>query len=129
MTPALRRAIAATAVATAVASTAQAQAPDLPVDESVREQSCKSLQGGTAGMPDQAPAGPIGGIPATWPEAPAGLLPKHVYLRSHAETLHRLYEVAARDGRICARSRDESGPWRTLPIPLCFDGRVASISL
>src|SRR3954468_19841696 len=100
MTPALRRAIAATAVATAVAATAQAQAPDLPVDESVREQSCKSLQGGSAGLPDQAPAGPIGGIPATWPEAPTALLPKHVYLRTQSETFNRLYEFAARGGRI-----------------------------
>src|SRR3954452_6833870 len=110
MTPALRRAIAATAVATAVASAAQAQAPDLPVDESVREQSCKSLQGGTAGMPDQAPAGPIGGIPATWPEPPPGLRPRHVYLRTQTETFNRLYEFATLGGALYVRGRDEAGP-------------------
>src|SRR3954471_6927098 len=67
MTPAVRRAIAGVALALAAAPSALAQAPNLPVDESVREQSCKSLQGGTAGMPDQAPAGPVSGIPTTWP--------------------------------------------------------------
>src|SRR4051794_5069689 len=84
MTRVARRAIAAVAVALAVAPSAFAQAPDLPIDESVREQSCKSLQGGTAGMPEQVSAGSIAGtIPPTWPEAPAGLsLPAHVYLRT-----------------------------------------------
>ena len=46
MTPAVRRAIWAVALAVATAPSAAAQAPNLPVDESVREQSCKSLQGG-----------------------------------------------------------------------------------
>jgi hypothetical protein len=129
MTSAVRRAIATVALVLAAVPPALAQAPDLPVDESVREQSCKSLQGGTAGVPDQAPAGPVGGIPATWPEAPAGLLPSHVYLRTQTETFNRLYEFATRKGAIYVRARDETAPWRTLPIPLCFDGRVASISL
>ena len=67
MTSAVRRAIAGVALAVAAAPSSLAQAPNLPVDESVREQSCKSLQGGSAGMPDQAPAEPVAGIPPTWP--------------------------------------------------------------
>src|SRR3954447_5267838 len=109
----MRRAIGAVAIVLAAATGARAQSPDLPVDESVREQSCKSLQGGTAGMPDQAPAGPIGGIPATWPEAPGGLLPQHVYLRTQTETFNRLYEFATLGGALYVRGRDEAGPWRT----------------
>src|SRR5205823_6026715 len=129
MTPAVRRAIAVVALALTAAPSALAQAPNLPIDESVREQSCKSLQGGTAGMPDQALAGPVAGIPPTWPEAPAGLLPKHVYLRTQTETFNRLYEFATHKGAIYVRARGSADPWRTLPLPLCFDGRVASISL
>src|SRR4051794_25681127 len=125
----MRRAIGAVAIVLAAATGARAQAPDLPIDESVREQSCKSLQGGTAGVPDQAPAGPLGAIPATWPEAPAGLLPSHVYLRTQTETFNRLYEFATRKGAIYVRARGAADKWRTMPLPLCFDGRVASISL
>ena len=62
MTPAVRRAIWAVALAVATAPSAAAQAPNLPVDESVREQSCKSLQGGTAGMPGgEMPSGTVPG--------------------------------------------------------------------
>src|SRR3954451_8315377 len=125
----MRRAIGAVAIVLAAATGARAQAPDLPIDESVREQSCKSLQGGTAGVPDQAPAGPLGGIPATRPEAPAGLLPSHVYLRTQTETFNRLYEFATRKGAIYVRARGAADKWRAMPLPLCFDGRVASISL
>src|SRR3954447_6201763 len=107
---AMRRALTCVAVALAVTATARAQAPSLPVDESVREQSCKSLQGGSAGTPDQAPAGPIGGIPATWGEAPAGLLPEHVHLPTGTETFNRLYEFATRRGAIYVRARNEIGP-------------------
>ena len=131
MPAAVYRAIAGVVIALAAAPAALAQAPDLPIDESVREQSCKSLQGGSAGLPDQAPAEPAGGIPVTWAEAPAGLaLPKRVYLRTQTESFNRLYEFAARRGAIYVRSRDaEAEPWRTLPLPACFDGLVASISL
>jgi hypothetical protein len=126
----MKRAIACVALALAAAPPARGQAPDLPVDESVREQSCKSLQGGSAGTPDQAPAGPVAPIPPSWPEAPAAAaLPRHVYLRTQSETFNRLYEFAARHGAIYVRKRGSNEPWRTLPLPLCFDGRVASISL
>jgi hypothetical protein len=52
-----------------------------------------------------------------------------VFLRSPTESFNRLYEFATRGGRIYVRARDGNGPWRQLPLPLCFDGRVASISL
>src|SRR3954468_17704564 len=127
---AMRRALTCVAVALAVTATARAQAPSLPVDESVREQSCKLLQGGSAGTPDQAPAGPVAPIPASWPEAPAAAgLPKRVFLRTATETFNRLYEFATRKGAIYVRNRSSSDPWRTLPLPLCFDGHAAPISL
>src|SRR3954469_4948460 len=111
MTSDVRRAIAALALARPAAPSAPAQSPNLPIDESVREQSCKSLQGGTAGTPDQAPSGPVSGIPPTWAEAPAGLLPRHVYLRTQTESFNRLYEFAARKGAIYVRKRDSADPW------------------
>jgi hypothetical protein len=120
-------ALAALALATAPAALAQ----DLgdPVGEGVVEQSCRSLAGGTAGAPDQVPADAGGELPQAWPEAPAGLLPDRVYLRTPTESFNRLYEFATRDGTIFGRVRDGDGPWRELPLPLCFAGRVASISL
>ena len=79
-------------------------------------------------MPDQAPAESGAEPPATWPEAPAGLVPDAVHLRTPTESFNRLYEFATRDGRIYARARESTGPWRQMPLPLCFDGRVRSIS-
>ena len=108
---------------------AAAQDPAEPVGEGAAEQSCRTLVGGTAGLPDQVPAEVGGELPQSWPEAPAGLLPEHVYLRTETETFNRLYEFALRDGTIYGRTRDGAEPWRELPIPLCFAGRVASISL
>src|SRR5437762_2217529 len=57
------------------------------------------------------------------------LLAEFLYLRTQTESFNRLYEFATRRGAIYVRSRDEAGPWRTLPLPLCFDGHVGSISL
>ena len=79
-------------------------------------------------MPDHAPAESGAEPPATWPEPPAGLLPDAVHLRTPTESFNRLYEFATRDGRIYARARESTGPWRQMPLPLCFDGRVQSIS-
>src|SRR3954453_6145408 len=118
----MRRSIGAVAIVLAAATGARAQAPDLPIDESVREQSCKSLQGGTAGVPDQAPAGPLGGTPATGPEAPAELLPSHVYLRTQTETFNRLYEFATRNGAIYVRARGAADKWRPMPLPSASTG-------
>jgi hypothetical protein len=122
------------ATATAVLTFVLAQgalAQDLggPVGEGLVEQSCKALAGGTAGAPDEVPSDPVTSLPATWPEAPAGLLPDQVYFRTASESFNRLYEFATRAGTIYARARDGGGPWRELPVPLCFAGRVASISV
>src|SRR4051794_32349660 len=122
-------ATAALALALAPAGSAQTQPPDEPVGEGVREQSCRSLQGGTAGVPERTAAEPGAGIPPTWPQAPAGLLPDRVDLRTQTETFNRRYEFAARDGQIYGRDRGATGPWRQMPLPLCFTGQVDSISL
>jgi hypothetical protein len=112
-----------------LAPTAHAQDPGQVVSEGIREQSCRSLQGGTAGIPERTAAEPGAGIPPTWPEAPAGLLPDAVHLRTPAETFNRRYEFATRGGEIYARSRGDRVAWRQMPLPPCFAGRVASISL
>jgi hypothetical protein len=124
-----RGSAAIAAIGLALASPAFAQDPGAPLEEGLREQSCRSLQGGTAGAPDHVPAEPGAGLPPTWAEAPAGLLPERVFLRTPAETFNRRYEFATRSGAIYGRARDGAGPWRELPLPLCFAGRVASISL
>ena len=93
------------------------------------EQSCRSLAASTLGSPDQVPAEPGPGIPATWTPAPAGLLPDRVALRTPAETFNRRYEFATRAGRIYGRNRGAGGPWREMPLPACFAGRVTAISL
>ena len=120
---------AAAVAALLLPSAAIAQDPADPVHEGAVEQSCKSLQGGTAGLPDHVPAESGAEPPATWPEAPPGLLPSEVDLRTPSESFNRLYEFATREGRIYVRAREANGPWRQMPLPLCFDGRVASISL
>lgn len=115
-------------VAIALLAFAPAAAAD-PVQDGAIEQSCKSLQGGTAGSHDLADAEGPGTFPPTWPEAPPGLLPVRVYMRTQSETYNRRFEFATRGGQIYGRPRDSSDPWRELPLPLCFAGRVASISL
>ena len=122
-------ATAALALALAPAGAAQTQPPDQPVEEGVREQSCRSLQGGTAGVPERTAAEPGAGIPPTWAEAPAGLLPDRVDLRTATETFNRRYEFATRDGQIYGRVRGDNGRWRQMPLPLCFAGQVDSIAL
>ena len=126
----MRTALATAVVVLALAvPAAHAQDPAEIVQEGVVEQSCRSLQGGTAGVPDQAPADPGAGIPATWAEAPQGLLPPRVDLRTQTETFNRRYEFATRSGRIFGRDRGATGPWREMPLPPCFAGRVDSIAL
>ena len=111
----------------AVLALAPAAAAD-PVQEGAVEQSCRSLQAGTGGIHDLAPADGPTTFPVTWPEGPAGL-PAHVYLRTQTETYNRRYEFVTRAGQIYGRPRDSADPWRQLPLPLCFAGRVGSISL
>jgi hypothetical protein len=101
------------------AGAAFGQSPTDPVEEGAVEQSCKSLTGGTAGLPDHVPADSGGEPPASWPEAPEGLLPAAIHLRTPTQSFNRLYEFALAEGRIYARVRES----------LCFDGRVASISV
>ena len=119
-----RRAVAAVALAL-VQGVAPAAAG--PVDEGIREQSCKELAASTVGFPDQAPEEPGAGLPATWPPAPAGLLPKRVYLRTATDSFNRRYAFATRGGEMYAQL--PGGPWRQMPLPPCFDGRVKSIAV
>ncbi len=119
----------AAALVLALAPAAVAQDPTQPVEEGAIEQSCRTLTGGTAGIPDQVPAESGGPLPASWPEAPAGLLPERVFLRTETETFNRLYEFATRGGTIYGRTRDGEEAWRELPLPACFAGHVDSISL
>ena len=127
----MRVMLATVSLATAIlaAPAAIAQDPSVPVEEGAAEQSCRALAGGTAGLPDQVPAEAGGELPASWPAAPAGLLPERVHLRTQTETFNRLYEFATRGGTIYGRTREGSEAWRELPVPLCFAGRVDSISL
>lgn len=119
---------AATGAIVAMLALAPAALAQDPVQEGVAEQSCRALTASTVGAPDQVPAEPGLGIPATWAAAPAGLLPERVALRTASETFNRRYEFATRAGRIYGRNRG-GGPWREMPLPACFAGRVAAISL
>jgi hypothetical protein len=125
----MRLAVAIGAAALAIAPAARAQGPTGPVEEGAIEQSCKSLTGGSAGAPDEAPAEGSTEFPATWPEAPAGIVPAHVFLRTPTESFNRRYEFVLRGGDIYGRGRDSTAPWRMLPLPLCIAGRVKSIAL
>jgi hypothetical protein len=119
-----RRVVAA--VALVLAATA-APAIAGPIDEGVREQSCKALAASTVGLPDQAQEGPGAGLPAAWARAPAGLLPRRVYLRTATESFNRRYAFATRHGEMYAQV--PGGDWRQMPLPPCFDGRVKAISV
>ncbi len=100
-----------------------------PVEDSLVEQSCRELQAGTMGVPDDYASASPGAFPASWPEAAPGLLPEAVPMRTEAATFNRLYEFATAGGAIYGRVRDGVDPWREVPVPLCFAGRVDSISL
>jgi hypothetical protein len=108
---------------------ARGQDPGDPVQEGVVQQSCNALAASTVGLPDQVPADGGPGVTAVWPEATAEDLPPAVPLRTRTETFNRRYEFVTRDGRIYGRNRRAEGPWREMPLPPCFAGRVRSISL
>src|SRR5688500_7658315 len=91
-----------------------------PVGDSLVAQSCRELQGGTMGVPDDYASESPGAFPASWPGAPAGLLPDTVPMRTEAATFNRLYEFVTAGGTIYGRIRDSGDPWREVPIPLCF---------
>jgi hypothetical protein len=107
----------------------KAQAPTDPVEEGAVEQSCRTLSGGTGGLPDQVPGEAGSEPPASWPEAADGLLPGKVHLRTRTQTFNRLYEFALAEGQIYTRTRESETPWRQMPLPLCFAGRVTAISV
>lgn len=121
--------VAAVAIFTlAFVSLAAAQRHDAALRGAGPDPSCDALLGGTVNAPDEVRADPTRGLPRGWPKAPAGLLPGHVFLRTGTETFNRLYEFATRRGNVYGRLRSGKGPWRRLPLPSCFAGRVASIS-
>jgi hypothetical protein len=97
-----------------------------PIDEGVREQSCKALAASTVGQPEQTGAEGPATLPVAWPAAPRGLLPARVYLRTRTQTFNRQYAFAVRGGQIYAQV--PGGEWRRMPLPPCFDGRVRSIA-
>jgi hypothetical protein len=121
-----RGAVTAVALSLLPAVAGQAAAVAGPVDEGVREQSCKALAASTVGLPDQVPADAGAGPPPTWPAAPARLLPKRIYLRTSTRTFNRRYAFAVLRGEIYAQQ--PGGQWRRMPLPPCFAGRVTSIS-
>ena len=108
------------ALVLAFAAPASAQGLEGPVEEGARERLQAPSGRGTTGTPDQVPAEPGGGIPLTWPQAPAGVAPERVFLRT--ETFNRRYEFVTRGGTIYGRARDSGDPWRELPVPLCSPG-------
>ncbi len=116
----------ALALAPAVAT---AQDPGTIVVEGAREQSCRALAASTAGAPDEAAADPGSTeLPATWTEAPVGLLPARIDLRTSTTTFNRLYEWALASGRLYGRGRGSATPWREVPLPPCIDGRLMAIA-
>jgi len=109
---------------------ATAQSPPDVVSEGVREQSCRALAASTAGAPDESAADPAStDLPATWPEAPDGLLPPRVDFRTQATSFNRLYEFALNAGRLYARGRGAAVAWRQVPLPPCIDGRLTGIGV
>src|SRR5436305_12871924 len=98
------RTLAALGAVLAFSSTPGVAGPPDPVEQGAIEQSCRSLAGGTAGTFDQTTNATPGAFPPTWPVAPKGLLPAHVWFRTQTETFNRLYEFATRNGQIYGRA-------------------------
>ena len=78
------------------------------------------------GQPEQFGVDQPASLPASWPAAARGLLPRRVYLRTATETFNRKYAFAVRGGEIYAQVPGQT--WRRMPLPPCFDGRLKSIS-
>lgn len=128
------RGVAAIAVAglalAGAAAPAHAQDPSNPVEEGVREQSCRSLAASSGGLPDQAPAEGDSGALAALPAAPAGLLPDTIHMRTRSDSFNRRYSFATRNGTIYAQSRaGADASWHELALPPCFAGRVSAIAV
>jgi len=93
--------------------------------------SCATLYGGTANALDTIPFRriPEQGTTAGWPKAPAGRLPRRVFLRGTARTYNERYAFALLGGDIYVEPVAGGGNgWRRLPLPDCFAGRVKGIS-
>ncbi len=110
----------------ALAATGRTQAGTIAVG--ARHLSCEAVYQSPPPRPGE-PAGGTPGLPAGWSRAPRGLLPKRIYFRTRTEGFNRLYDFATRKGAIFARLRAGRSSWRRLPLPACFAGRVAQISV
>jgi hypothetical protein len=102
-----------------------------PASDTLRELSCRALYVGTANAPEPFPHSDFASdpVPSLWPAAPAGLLPRELYLRSTRDSFNVRYEFATRGGQIYVAPRNGGAPgWRRLPLPPCFAGRVTAIS-
>jgi hypothetical protein len=117
-----------------VATASAGDAARAALDPAAREADCATLFGGTVNSRDLVPASqiPEAGTVAQWPAAPSGLLPKVVALRGPTETYNSRYQFATRRGGLYVRRAAGTGGgadgWRTMPLPACLAGRVASIS-
>ncbi len=123
-----RLGVIASGLTLVAASTSIGRAGAGPIAAGTVEQSCEHVYQAEAPQPGE-PAGGTPGIPADWAKAPPGLLPDRVFLRTETEGFNRLYDFATRRGGIFARLRVGSHPWRRLPLPACFAGHVAQISV
>jgi hypothetical protein len=125
----MRRPLAAV-VAGAILATVVGPAAADPISDSAREQSCRALAAGSVGLPDYVPADLLAqGDGATFPAAPAGLLPDQVFLRSTGASYNRRWAFATRRGQVYFKPAAARGGWRTLPLPPCIDGRIAALSV
>jgi hypothetical protein len=104
-------------------------------DATAERLSCTLLVAGAAGLPELLSAPVLEllrktGDPALiGPAAPAGLLPDRVDLRTPTQTFNTSFFFALREGRIWFRPRGAGGgPWRRMPLPACFGGKVEAIS-
>ena len=126
-TGAIAIAVASVALAAPTPASAQHQGP---VEEGVREQSCRQLEASSAGAPDQSAQDQDSGALDALPPAPENLLPPDIHLRTQTDSFNRRYAFATRDGALYVQRRGTGNrTWRALPLPPCFAGRVKSISV
>jgi hypothetical protein len=99
---------------------------------------CPDLAGGTIGTPESAAQPGRSGADEGNPlragdptSAPAGL-PDQVVFRTDRQSFNRRYQFAVADGTIWYKSNTAvTGivePWAHLPVPACFEGKVAGLS-
>ncbi len=99
---------------------------------------CPALAGGTVGLPESADEPGRRGVDQGNPlkagdasDAPK-TLPTQVIFRSTTQTYNRRYQFAVARGTIWYKSNTAvthiREPWAHLPVPSCFEGKVAQIS-